>query len=229
MRTTFVKGALVGAITASVVMVSAAAWAGTGVGGVFNLGKTNSVNSQSLLIGKNSSKELQITNTGSGPALGLSVAAGKAPLTVNSSAGKATNLNADKLDGLDSTAFQSKSHRILSNIISPQSDQPAGTIGPWTFTLSCGVGGPATMTVTGPGTIGGTTSLAIGGGTAGTYVNALGPIGSGAQSGVGQGAQMSQDLFLQNGTTAVEVHTLMTASNGGLFENCSLIGDATQI
>src|SRR5919112_1388348 len=38
-------------------------------------------------------------------ALQLNVAQGMPPLAVNSTAGKATNLNADKLDGLDSASF----------------------------------------------------------------------------------------------------------------------------
>jgi hypothetical protein len=45
------------------------------------------------------------TNAGTGPALQLQVAAGRPPLTVNASAGKATNLNADRLDGIDSSGF----------------------------------------------------------------------------------------------------------------------------
>jgi hypothetical protein len=86
-------------------MISASATAGNGVGGVFNLGKTNTVNAKSTLTGATSGRNLQLTNTGSGPALGLAVGAGKAPIVVNASAGKATNLNADRLDGLNSTAF----------------------------------------------------------------------------------------------------------------------------
>jgi hypothetical protein len=43
-------------------------------------------------------------NTGGGPALKAVVNQGAAPLTVNSST-KVTNLNADKLDGLNSTQF----------------------------------------------------------------------------------------------------------------------------
>lgn len=100
------KGAVVGAVAASVVMIATAALAGTGIGGVFNLGKTNKVNAQSTLTGKAGSSNLQLTNTGSGPALGLTVGSGKAPLVVNAKAGKATNLNADKLDGLNSTDLE---------------------------------------------------------------------------------------------------------------------------
>ncbi len=48
--------------------------------------------------------QVQNANTAAGSkALQLGVAAGKAPLTVNATAGKATNLNSDKLDGLNSS------------------------------------------------------------------------------------------------------------------------------
>ena len=46
-----------------------------------------------------------LDNNGAGPALAVQVEPGKPPLTVNAGAGKATNLNADKLDGLDATGF----------------------------------------------------------------------------------------------------------------------------
>src|SRR5215472_7400189 len=102
------KGALVGAIASSLVMISASALAGTGIGGVFNLGQTNRVNAQTTLRGSVNGRSLQLTNTGSGPALGITVGAGKAPLVVSAKAGKAINLNADKLDGHDSSYFASK-------------------------------------------------------------------------------------------------------------------------
>jgi hypothetical protein len=104
------KGALVGAIASSIVMISASALAGTGIGGVFNLGQTNKVNAQTTLRGSVNGRSLQVTNTGSGPALGITVGAGKAPLVVNAKAGKAINLNADKLDGHHASFFASKGY-----------------------------------------------------------------------------------------------------------------------
>lgn len=44
-------------------------------------------------------------NTGGGPALSLVVPAGKAPLYVSRGAGKATNLNADRVDGIEGGAL----------------------------------------------------------------------------------------------------------------------------
>jgi len=47
---------------------------------------------------------IRAINNGGGPAIGLRVASGQPPMIVNS-AGKVSNLNADQLDGLDSTSF----------------------------------------------------------------------------------------------------------------------------
>jgi len=78
-------------------------------GGTFILGQSNAAGSSTGLsapvVG---GKTLQLTNAdttnASSAALGLTVASGHAPMTV-SSAGKVKNLNADQLDGIDSTGF----------------------------------------------------------------------------------------------------------------------------
>src|SRR5438105_6122528 len=100
------KGLLIATVFA--VSIPTVALAGTGVGGVFNLGVTNTVNKLTSLVGT-TSKMLQVTNkstsptavaigatskghgaptiratnTGGGPALGLSGHAGTAPCTAN--------------------------------------------------------------------------------------------------------------------------------------------------
>ena len=54
------------------------------------------------LVGKVASgSAFAVNNPSGGPALGLRVNAGQAPLTVNAEAGTATNLSADELDGKD--------------------------------------------------------------------------------------------------------------------------------
>jgi hypothetical protein len=63
-------------------------------GGNFLLGRSNTASAVTSLI-----------KSGVGPALQLVVPAGQPPMVVNATAGKATNLNADKLDGKDSTGF----------------------------------------------------------------------------------------------------------------------------
>jgi hypothetical protein len=108
MKATFLKGVLLGAVVGSMTLVGTAAFAGTGVGGIFNLGKYNGVNGTTTLAGSTRGKQLSVVNTNSGAgATGVAIAVhnGKPPLTVNS-ATKVVNLNADKLDGLDSAKLQ---------------------------------------------------------------------------------------------------------------------------
>jgi hypothetical protein len=84
-------------------------------GGNFILGKSNSASSQSSLSAPISNTALQLINMstgGSASALGLSVASGHPPLRVNSDT-KVPNLNADKLDGQDSSAFASFKRIVL--------------------------------------------------------------------------------------------------------------------
>ena len=82
--------------------LASTALAGTGIGARFDLGKTNTVNAVSKLVGNVAGPSLQIDNNsanGAATALNLLVEAGKAPMKVNPEAGTATNLSADKLDG----------------------------------------------------------------------------------------------------------------------------------
>jgi hypothetical protein len=75
----------------------------------FLLNTSNTSTAQTTLNGSAvAGRALQITNTNTAAgatALGLNVASGHPPFAVNS-ATKVTNLNADKLDGLDSTQLQ---------------------------------------------------------------------------------------------------------------------------
>jgi hypothetical protein len=118
MRTTFLKGVVLGAIVAAVVSAGAI---GFGAVTPFNLNTT--ANTVSVPTGASGSiagdlftltddsatagAPLALTNnsTATGAtALNLKVKTGKPPLTVNS-ATKVAKLNADKLDGIDSTGF----------------------------------------------------------------------------------------------------------------------------
>jgi hypothetical protein len=88
--------------------VASVALAGTGVGGVFNLGVTNTVNAITTLVSGGAGvgpagPMLRIDNNSTNSAataLELLVEPGKAPMKVNSGT-KVTNLNADKVDGRD--------------------------------------------------------------------------------------------------------------------------------
>jgi hypothetical protein len=129
MSGSFVKGAVIGFVCA-LLGGATVALAGSGVGGVFNLGVTNAVNGQTKLTGATSGAQLRVDNTSAasnaagiavtsasptaagffaantagGPAGAFTVNAGVSPFTV-SSTGKVANLNADRLDGLDSARF----------------------------------------------------------------------------------------------------------------------------
>lgn len=118
---------------------------------------------------------------------------------------------------------------ISLNISSAQPGaQPAGSAGPWSFTLTCSPGGPATFAIHGPGNVGGTTSLATGGAKGETYVGGMGAIGGGATSAIGNGGQMSLADFLQSGSTLYQLNVLITAVPG-LFEVCNVVGDAVPV
>ena len=94
------------ATLAAVFFTTTTALAGSGVGGVFNLGQANTVNAKTTLTGATSDVQLLVQNTGSGSALNLVGGAGAAPFKVNSTT-KIVSLNADLLDGLDSAACRS--------------------------------------------------------------------------------------------------------------------------
>jgi hypothetical protein len=101
--TTYLVGLAV--ILALSVGLASTALAGTGVGARFDLGKTNTANEISELVGSVAGPSLQIDNNSSGAAataLDLKVEAGKPPMTVDSQA-RVNNLNADRLDGFDSS------------------------------------------------------------------------------------------------------------------------------
>jgi hypothetical protein len=107
-------------ITALVVALGSAGYSATG--GNFILGQANSASTQTALSASLNGRALQLTNTntgGSAAALGLNVAAGHPPLAVNSAV-KVANLNADKLDGLDSTQFPRTS--VVSFNLAPGAD-----------------------------------------------------------------------------------------------------------
>jgi len=103
--TVFLVGLAV--ILAVVLGLATAALAGTGVGATFNLGKLNTVDQISRLVGSTDNPMLRVDNNSAGTnatALDLQVEPGRAPMKVNSST-QVAGLNADKLDGVDSAAL----------------------------------------------------------------------------------------------------------------------------
>jgi hypothetical protein len=97
------------------ISLSGVAYAATG--GNFILGQSNNATTQTKLTANVAARTLQLENgsTGAGAsALGLTVASGKAPLTVNSNT-RVANLNADLLDGRSSTAFLLKGVHVSAD------------------------------------------------------------------------------------------------------------------
>jgi hypothetical protein len=102
------KGVFLGAVVASVTVIASAAFAGTGIGSVFNLGRANVVNASTVLQGTTNGQQLRVVNpnTGTGATgIGIVTNAARPPLAVNSAA-KVTNFNADLVDGLHAGSFQ---------------------------------------------------------------------------------------------------------------------------
>lgn len=108
--------------------------------------------------------------------------------------------------------------------------QPLTTIGPWALTLTCSASGPnASIVIRGPGTLTETTSIGTANGGAGQLFVGNGSVASGFTSAVNTGGQIALDGFLQNGATTYELHLQTTATNGGLFETCDVVGDAIPV
>jgi hypothetical protein len=181
-------------------------------GGTFLLGRSNQANATSSL-----------KNTGSGAALKLTTGKATTPPLAVSNGTKITHLNADELDGLSSAAFQRKFTAISANITSPNTSQ-LGTVGPWSMSLKCNAAGFARITITGPGNAGATTTRATNDNAGNTFVAAMNPIGAGFVTTADTDEQLSWTVFLQSSSTIAEVNLLLTASNGGLFENCGVTG-----
>ena len=85
-------------------------------GDPFKLGRTNSIDVMSTLVGSASGTLLRINNNGSGPAVDLRVEEGEAPMNVNSTT-RVNGLNADQIDGKDSAAFVPADTYVERNIV----------------------------------------------------------------------------------------------------------------
>jgi hypothetical protein len=141
MRGMFFRGVVLGSLTAVLVLGASAALAGTGIGGIFNLGQSNTVNATSSLSGSTAGAQLAVANTSTasgarglslnssgsvgtllahnstGPAAAFQSPASVAPFLVNST-GRVTNLNADLLDGIHSSGFVQGKGKVYTLAVS---------------------------------------------------------------------------------------------------------------
>jgi hypothetical protein len=104
---------LVGLAVILAVLLGLASTAFGATGGNFILGRNNAADALTRLTANVNGSAMQIVNNTSpdanDTALHLRVQSGEAPMSVNSD-GKVTDLNADQLDGQDSTAFSLAGH-----------------------------------------------------------------------------------------------------------------------
>jgi hypothetical protein len=100
MKPSFYKGIVLGAAVSILVLVASTAVAGTGIGGIFNLGQSNTVDATSALSGASVGPQLQVTNSGTGTgAQGIAAFNNSAAATLygrNSGAGPGVSGRADK-------------------------------------------------------------------------------------------------------------------------------------
>ena len=128
MRATFLKGVALGSAVSLATLAATAAFAGTGVGSVFDLGQTNRVNARSQLEGSTPSAVLNVTNSNrssSASGLSIDVPGSSPPLVVNSST-KVKNLNADMVDGSHASDFQRSTSKSCANGTAIASVAPNG-------------------------------------------------------------------------------------------------------
>ena len=120
-RSIHLRSALIGGLVAGLIVTALPAMAAV-VGDALELGTTNTINKTTTLRVGSRRAALAVTNTRTGPALQvkgqrnvvkITAEAGKSPIWVNAAAGTAKNLSADKLDGLDSSAFLGASAKAV--------------------------------------------------------------------------------------------------------------------
>jgi hypothetical protein len=137
MSAKFAKGLVVGAIAGGMMLVASAAFAGTGIGAVLNLGATNTVNARTLLQGTTRGQQLRVVNnaaTGAGvTGIGIHTAPNEPPLAVDSKT-RVINLNADLLDGQTAAEFVvGGGHITNARVALPISDTPSTVFAVPTF------------------------------------------------------------------------------------------------
>ena len=112
------KGSFKTALIAAVVSAFVAAGAAVATTKTFVLGTTNTVDAASTVTAGSglNTKMLQLTNNSMGSsatALGLTTASTRPPMIVSSQA-RVANLNADKLDGIDSSGYVQGRGKVLA-------------------------------------------------------------------------------------------------------------------
>jgi hypothetical protein len=154
-KPTFFKGAVLGAATSMLVLVATTALAGTGVGAVFNLGKTNSVNKKTILRGHNAGPHLLVKNSAA-DGVGLRGSGGKSGVSAKGGLfGMDSAVGAVGAVGIRSTAGVSANDAVQGNTSNPVGDAfqgvASGSAAFGVFAITSG-GGAGVVSSSGPGT-----------------------------------------------------------------------------
>ena len=84
----------------------------TGVGVALKMGVQNTVSAATTLVATTTGFAFTVKNQGTGGGIQINVKTGKSPISVSAGAGKATNLDADKLDGKDGSEIEPRIDNI---------------------------------------------------------------------------------------------------------------------
>jgi hypothetical protein len=107
--------------------------------------------------------------------------------------------------------------------------QQVATIGPWTISLTCAANPPnATVDIAGPGDFWTTKSVGATNSTS-TTTERNGAVGAAAKMQFNDGQQGGESVFLESGSSRMQLDLHATAQFGGLFETCNLVGDAIPV
>jgi hypothetical protein len=202
MKPSFFKGIVLGAATSMVVFMAASAVAGTGVGGIFNLGQANTVNASTSLSGANGAAGLNVTNTaaaGSGVVGAHTAATGTPPGVQGTTA--STSANAIGVSGIVSPTAPGTDAAAVRG---ENKGTNANGYGVWGSHAGSGVG----VYGTGQGGAG-----VLGEGTSGTGVVGTATTGSGVR-GLTQGGR---GVWGQNNAATRSVNGDMPGVFGGAF------------
>ena len=126
----FIKGAFAGGVGAAAMMTATVALAGTGVGGIFNLGVTNTVDETTTLNGSKAGPLLDVTNTnlnGQATAARFLTQPGRAPFVVTSSS-QVKLLNADQIDGYSASSLNRGTISAANDSIQGGAEQVVRTV-----------------------------------------------------------------------------------------------------
>jgi hypothetical protein len=109
---------------------------------------------------------------------------------------------------------------------------PVATAGLWTVSLGCSASGfRATLAIDGPGTYWATKTIGAANAGAASSFEGNGTVSAGSPGFAlaADGQQGGESVVLESGSTRMQLNVQVTATNGGLFETCRVVGNAIPV